>query len=418
MYQQLQPQLEKYLPEAKNIYIATALIKNYGYKFIEERLSTTAKRYYLIGLNLPSDASVFEQMLHVSPERGYSRIFNGGQTFHPKVYLIERLSGKWIAFIGSANTTNGGLRANVEMSLATEDQAMCISLYGWFMDLSKHAGELTPAFVAAWKKTTSRIRQRQSANNADLVDARSLLKKQLKSATITVTASQFFRSSDYDAFSETYWTDSSDTADALRRKVWFRLAELDQRVYPQFAQYGLDELSTHYWKQNRISHYQHRKGFNNTYLKSIWLHYGYPNRSAQKDFTAHPRMQVILHHNDVGIWLVVGTENMSLGERRRFKENLQQNPSFASLVYRVMMDLGGAYWLGINGKPAIHLSRYDTEEKLTETLLSEQSHHYYIIGRDYLPDDPNLSDENISETVLLEFQRLYPVYLLFKNGKL
>jgi HKD family nuclease len=419
MYQQLQPQLKKVLPEAKNVYIATALIKNYGYQFIEQWLPDTAKRYYLIGLNLPSDAAVFEQMLHVPATRGHTRIFADAQTFHPKVYLIERRSGQWIAFIGSANTTNGGLTGNVEMSVATEDQEACIALRKWFTHLSENAGELTPEFITAWKRSTSRIRQRQSANAADLVDALSLLKKTVTvNHTPTPGIGQFFRAEDYEAFTEKYWKDPSAPADALRRKVWFRLAELDRRIYAQFAPYGLGELATHYWKQNRISHYQHRQGFNNPNLKSIWLHYGYPNRSAQKDFTAHPRMQVILHHNDVGIWLVVGTENSSVTERRRFKENLLQQPSFADLVYRVATDLGGAYWLGINGKRPVQLSQFETTEKLTEALLSEETQHYLIIGRTYAPDDPGLSDALIAETVLLEFQRLYPLYLLYKNGRL
>ncbi|BAU53395.1 phospholipase D family protein [Mucilaginibacter gotjawali] len=419
MYQQLQPQLAQYLPEARNVYIATALIKNYGYRFIEQRLPAAAKRYYLIGLNLPSDVGVFEQMLQVPESRGYTRIFTGRQTFHPKVYLIERLSGKWIAFIGSANTTNGGLQANVEMSIALEDQTICLALYDWFMSFLPNTGVLTAEFVKAWQRSVLRIKSRQATNNADLAEARSLLKQEMIiPSVITPSALQFFSGSDYVAFSDIYWTDESGAADALRRKVWFRMADLDARIYTQFPQYALTELGSHYWKASRISHYQHRKGFNNTYLKSIWLHYGYPNRFVQKDFTKHPRMQVILHQHDVGIWLVIGVENSSLEERRRFKENLRNNPIFADLVYRVMMDLGGAYWLGINGKSPVHLDHFDMEEKLTKALLSEEVHDYMIIGRNYQPDDPSLSDINIAETVLLEFQRLYPLYLLFKNGKL
>lgn len=420
MYQQLQTQLDKYLREAKHVYIATALIKNYGYKFIYQRLPDDAKCYYLIGLNLPSDAEVFERMLNVPLEKGYTRIFVEDQTFHPKVYLIERICGNWIAFIGSANTTNGGLIGNVEMSIATEDQATCINLLNWFTDLSTNACELTPEFVREWRRTTSRIRQRQSANSADVIDVRSLLKSKSEITThqIKISEGQFFKTNHYEAFSEPFWTDKSLKANAERKKVWLRLAELDSRIYPLFDGYQFKELSSHYWKQSRISHYQHRKGFNNTYLRSIWLHYGYPDRAIQKDFVKHPRMQVILHQNNLGIWLVLGTPNSSIRERERFKKNLVEHPTFADLVYQVIANIGGIYSIRMNGKPPIHLSKFDSADKLAKALLSEELHQYLIFGREYHPDSPDLSDANIAETILMEFQRLHPLYLLYKNGQL
>lgn len=420
MYQHLQYELGKCLRQAKCVYIATALIKNYGYKFIEKQLPIDAKRYYLIGLNLPSDAEVFEKMLGVPLEKGHTRIFLEQQTFHPKTYLIQRIDGSWIAFIGSANTTNGGLIGNVEMSIATEDQHTCKNLLDWFTDLSKNAGELTPEFIKEWKRTTSRIRQRQSANSADVLDARTLLKRtnQHTDHPIIYPEDQFFDANHFQAFSEPFWLDESSKADQERRRVWFRLAELDSKIYPKFSDYGLKELNTHYWKQSRISHYQHRKGFNNTYLKSIWLHYGYPDRNIQKDFVEHPRMQVILHHNNIGIWLVVGTPNSSLLERQRFKKNLTENYAFAELVYQVSTNIGGIYFVAMNGKPPMRLSMFDNAEKLAKALASEETHEYLIFGREYLPSNPDLSEANITDTVLLEFQRLHPLYLLYRNGRL
>jgi len=414
MFQQLLPQLYKYLPEAKNVYIATALIKDYGYQIIERFLPQNAKRYYLIGLNLPSDASVFEQMLTVPEERGQTRIFLDNQTFHPKVYLIERLCGTWIAFIGSANTTNGGLIGNVEMSLQTEERETCAALHDWFENHYRKGGELTPNFVDAWRRTTSRINTRQATNRSDITAIRSHLVVPVNvDPKPSCNAGQFFKGDHYLAYDKVNWYDYSGAANKRRKQVWLQLAELDSRIYDAFSIYGLDNLYPHYHKASRISHYQYRRGFSNSEQKSIWLHYGYPQKKLNKDFNNHPRMQVILQHDSIGIWLVVGINNGSQIERERFKKELTTNLAFASLVFRLMADLGDSYWLAINGKEEKYLNSYPTAEALRVQLIQDDSTHYLIVGRTWSLNAPELADPIIAESVLEEFKRLYPLYMLY-----
>ncbi len=398
------------------MFTSLALIKNYGYQSIERLLPQNAKRYYLIGLNLPSDASVFEQMLNVPEERGQTRIFLDNQTFHPKVYLIERRSGNWIAFIGSANTTNGGLIGNVEMSLETEEKHTCAALHDWFENYYQTAGELTPNFVDAWHRTSSRINTRQASNRADFAAVRSHLQIPVNMISNSLHhAGQFFSDEHHHAYENLNWYDYSEAANERRRQVWLQFVELDRRIYPAFSRYDLVELHVHYHKASRISHYQYRRGWSNPEQKSIWLHYGYSKQELNKDFINHPRMQVILHHDKIGIWLVVGTNHGSLPERDFVKRKLTDNFSFAELFFHLVNDLGDSYWVALNGKEEHYLSLFETAEALRTELIQDDPNHYLIFGRTWSLGDPELADPIIAESVLEEFKRLYPLYMLYKS---
>ena len=66
MYEKLQPELKAYLARAKNVYIATALLKEYGYRFLTKSVPEACKMHYIVGIDLPSDLSVFKQA-HEAP---------------------------------------------------------------------------------------------------------------------------------------------------------------------------------------------------------------------------------------------------------------------------------------------------------------------------------------------------------------
>jgi HKD family nuclease len=416
MILQIQPELEKNLPLASNVYIATALIKTYGYKLIKRLVPDHCKVHYIIGINLPSDLNVFKQLFEAPKSKIEALIFTGAETYHPKMYLIERTDKSWTAFVGSGNTTNGGLLSNVEMTMQVNDQEQCCQLFNWFNDLKAHSSSINEEFLKTYQSAEKSIKQRQSSTKADSAALRKILIGNQPAAQFTpLNPAQFFGSAQFAAYSRINWTDYTPAADQRRFTVREKFKALHQLIYPQFSDYKLFQLHAHHHKPSIVSHYQYRPGFNRHELQSMWLHYGYAkNEYVNDNFGNHPRIQVILHHDDIGIWLVIGKDNSSTHERERLKKRLRNDPYYTDLIFNTIKNLGGDYWIDIQPKRE-SIAKIETSEQLTNLLLIDQPQNYFIIGRAFDPGDPELSSSQIAETVLMEFERLYAIYLLIKH---
>jgi len=78
-----------------------------------------------------------------------------------------------------------------------------------------------------------------------------------------------------------------------------------------------------------------------------------------------------------------------------------------------LLELGGSYWIN-NGGLIINLNDLKSPNQLFEFIKKDDFSDYYIIGRNYDPNDLQLSEENISETVLTEFRKVFMIYDLIK----
>jgi HKD family nuclease len=415
MYEKLQPELKAYLARAKNVYIATALLKEYGYRFLTKSVPEACKMHYIVGIDLPSDLSVFKQAHEAPAHKVECLIYTGPETFHPKVYIIEQADGDLVAFIGSANGTAGGLMNNIEYSFKIQNQDECKAIYEWFESLRPRTSKINMAFLEKYRQAANLINKRQSSNKADAASLREILRPKTAVSPVIMGAGQFFTAGCYDAYHSNYTTDYSPAADQRRYEVRKKFKQLHDQIYPQFKAYGLNELHAHSHPYSRISHYQYRRGFNNHELKSMWLHYGYAKKECAGDnFGNHPRLQVILHHGDIGIWLVVGRDNGSNKERKRLKNRLENDIFFSELLFNTVKDIGGVYWIDLYPRNE-NIADLENGADLKELILSDEQPKYFIIGRTFSPDDPAISAATIADTVLAEFQRLYPVYLMLKK---
>ena len=276
MRSKLEPVLKKELPTAKKVYVATALINVYGYKLIVENLAPEAEIHFLIGINLPSDAGVLETLFQQQSETLQSRIYNGRNYFHPKVYLLEAEDGQRVAYVGSANTTAGGLLSNLEMSAEVRDQQVCLELLHWFRECWDLGAEITEAFLGKYRQKLSKIKKRESSNRSDVAG----LKRLLKAAPAVSHENEtfdlpFFSPENFSTYTHENRYDYSPKADARRYAVRQKFKELHNRIYRQFSDRSMTDLYAHDHAPSLISHYQYRKGFNKKELKSMWLHYGY-----------------------------------------------------------------------------------------------------------------------------------------------
>ena len=148
----LSDKLKIKLNEADEIWVAVALINFDGLNFILKNVKPTCKQNYVVGIDLPTDPKALKILneLQLKTELKAS-IYSDKNNFHPKLYLILT-KGKYSAFVGSANCTNGGLTNNVELTTFLEDQNTGLQLLEWFNDTDLRSKPLTTKYVLQYQK--------------------------------------------------------------------------------------------------------------------------------------------------------------------------------------------------------------------------------------------------------------------------
>ncbi|MEI8202907.1 MAG: phospholipase D family protein, partial [Bacteroidota bacterium] len=140
--------LKSELKNAEEIWVAVGLLNLTGLDFLLQALPDTCKLNFIVGIDLPTDPKALIKLLSLKGKRTTNVKILTESFFHPKVYIIK--SHKlFTAFIGSANCTNGGLNANIEMSIGTKETNICKELIGWFENtLLPISQPLTSDFIA------------------------------------------------------------------------------------------------------------------------------------------------------------------------------------------------------------------------------------------------------------------------------
>lgn len=424
MIEYIEAELVANLQNAKSILIAVALMKEYGFKTIEDNLPDTCKRKYLIGIHLPTPPNILRKLLQLQqtkPNDVATKVYDANENYHPKAYLIEKNSGDLIAFIGSANATRGGFSHNIEMSVAITDQSNCIKIKEWFNSLFQTAKHYDETFIemyeVAYKRNKSLAATQKS--NIDVVTNNYY---PVPGNNLRIVPGQYFRQGDFDAFAASTHYDTSPKAVQARAKVRERLIELNNRIIKYFPDYNITNLFLPARRNFYTSQHFHSRGNTHIAKESIWLHYG---KSVQElslfsgyyyqRFVNHIRMQVILENRitaDIGIWLYISKHGSSYFDRQKLKAGLN-DMGFVERLYEYIIALGGAYWIML-GEQELFISDINSSEELKIFLLQDNYQPELIIGRNYQPNDPNLSEENIAETVLIEFLKLYKIYDLIK----
>jgi HKD family nuclease len=407
----IKSRLKEELNLAKSVWIATAMISNKGWSFLKKNIDPASTQFYLIGIDLATDPSVFEDILK-HPDIN-ARIYQTQYTFHPKVYLIQKADTSYTAFIGSSNTTTWGLEKNIEMNFQVFDQKECKKLLDWFENLYSDGYLITPEYVNTYN---SKYKKALIVNKEVEQDAMDL------KISLTKSKGQFFSKNEHRVFNEKLHRVNSIDLQTIRRNVRDKFIRLHKSIYPQFKSNGLTDLHQHHQAREIVSRHFFNP-FSGNYINAIWLHYGksLPQLMAYKSsdksinkpesFINNIRMQVIIHEYDVGIWLVLGRNNGSVDDRRHLREQMQ-NEAVRQDFYNNLKKLGGEYW--VNNKN-VKVSDIKTTHDLQKELIKENLGEYFIIGINIDWLDARLSKENISMTVLREFKKLYPLYQVMRH---
>ncbi|WP_445737625.1 phospholipase D-like domain-containing protein [Mariniflexile sp.] len=405
--------IQSELFQAKSVWIATAMISKNGWDFIQKNISKNTQQHFLIGIDLSTEPKVFEILLdnlHIN-----ARVYKTNFTFHPKVYLIQKNDNTYTAFIGSSNTTNWGLEKNVEMNFQVNDQNECLKLLNWFDKLYDKGYIITEDFIKDFKSKFIKAKYRSKETQIDISSITN---------EISRDEGQFFSRNHHKIFEEKYHRIENNELKKLRKEVSDKLKELHKSIYSKFDDYGLSDLHPHHNKSDIVSRYYFNK-FSGYIVNAMWLHYGKSHKQLQQyknldksinkpySFINNIRIQVIIHENSIGIWLVLGKNGGSLNDRKYFREQMKYI-DVQKNFFKAYKELGDKYWISLPNIPSP--KEIKTPDELYMQMKKENINEYFIIGCNINWLDNRLSNDNISNTILSEFKKLYPLYKLMKHN--
>ena len=408
----IKSKIQEELIDAKSIWIATAMISNNGWNFIQKNISKDAEQHFLIGIDLATDPKVFDALL--ANLNINAIIYQTKFTFHPKVYLIQKIDNSFTAFVGSSNTTNWGLEKNVEMNFQINDQVECKKLLNWFNALYINGYIITQGFANDYKSKFIKTSFQKKLIQQDIDNI---------SIALSKDQGQFFSRNHHQIFEQRYHRVNSEDLKRLRKEVSDKFKELHRIIYPQFKINLLSNLNCHHNSREIVSRHFFNQ-YSGNYINAMWLHYGKSDQELEElknndksinkphSFINNIRIQVILHEKSIGIWLVLGKNGGSLKDREYFKSSLN-NKAKLNVFFRKADNIKEEYWID-NGVESVKIKDFIDAENLKKFVQQSNINDYFIIGREIDLLDEKLSTKNISKTVLTEFKKLYPLYELMK----
>lgn len=410
--------LKNLLKDCDEIWIAVAMISDYGFDFIQTHINKAAKQNYLVGVGLPTSPSVLEKFKDLNQNGNfYSKIYyKNNELFHPKVYVF-RHNENLTSFVGSGNCTYGGFEKNIEFSIKTSDRKFIEGQLKWYNSLFKHSILITDDFLTSYKELFQRRKERliKDKKETELIFSSENSKVNLEDIDFT---NQFFKKEHYEAFIFPKPRENSDSVNKERNNVRTQLYKLNDLLIPEIEENELD-LYPHYSFDDTVSSAIHTP-YTADELNGIWLHYGRSKKEIKAygdDQTPldYMRLQVIIHKDNIGIWNRVGKDKGSKIDRDNLKNNLRTSKNFSSKFFNSIHSLPSEFYIELNDQKKF-VNEFQNEDELKSFLINDDYRYYFVIGVEYSPDNDLISEDNIKDTVMDNFKKLYPTYKMIKHN--
>lgn len=416
----LETEFKNLIHKADEICIAVAMLTDYGLELFNHRDEECAFEI-LVGYDLPTQPSALQKLLDDCVETKIYDVKN--QFFHPKLYLF-RVDENWTAFLGSGNCTKGGLRTNIELSLKIENSNAVQELLDWYDTYFK----LGTILNQEWLDEYSLFYAERSDKEKELQSITNQFKKVTGVTKGKVAladydfAGQFFKFKHYDAFTAPKPILDEPGPIEERLEVRSKLEELHNRIYPVMDKKGW-EVYAHHQSQHLTSSFRHNERASSS-LNAIWLHYGRSEEELEQYKDAfgenmtslyHMRLEILILKDHIWVELRVGKNDGSYPDRQYIREQLKTNKAFVDNYYELIKNLDKTFTVTVADEE-VSVNDFKDENDLKEFTLKDNPKFYYFrIGRLYKPDDKAISDSNIVTTVINDFEKLYPIYQLFKH---
>lgn len=424
----LKVEIEPFLKNAEELWIAVALIKDSAFEFVQNTIPEYCKQHFLIGIDLPTPPSVLRAM-QLKQEKSLfeSAIYQSEYNFHPKVYLIKE-GDTYTAFIGSSNLTPGGLDHNIEFNYRITDHEDCLSILNWFRDLNNDAYPLTEENIKSYETLFESV-----------VEDEKRLKNKRKSVTLKKPISKthpldsidfsdrYFQKEHHLAFRRELWFTDKDDAIEERETARKRCIELHHTIFSSFNDYGLQTLESNPMPDHLISMIRQIDPMTPRKINAMWLSYGKneeeikeykrivgPDQKAKQTFIHHARLQIRIDVENIGIWLLFAKENKGgLFDRDFFKTKMEDR-LFRDKFFQMLKLLPKEYFISVGGESEF-CNEFNSSEELHDFCKKDNIQQYFIIGRDYEITDEEMSEENLPIETLKVFQLLFPYYTIMKH---
>jgi hypothetical protein len=404
---------DKLLQQVEHCYIATAAISEAGFDFIRSRIPTKSKMEIVTGLDVPTSPEVLRRIWRNYQGRITLNIYTKN-FFHANVYIFDLPFRKAIAFVGSGHFTLDGIKDGEELFYKITDAKEIENLKSWFIGYYEFAEPLSEELIREYEYLYPTLRQRD------------ILSRQEKKQFMALTTAgfswdqikfklQYFKKEDYLALSSSKARLTTSDIQSERENVKNKLIQLHELIKDHVHRLKLHEDHD----PNKIVSSLHPADHSDGKLRSMWIAYSLSEAGLKKynppvTLAEVMQLQIILQQKDVGIWLVPGEPNAGQADRERFK-NKMNDVEYRKQFFTLITSLGAGYWIEIAGdKKAI--DTFQNEDALWEfTKADDWMYYAFIIGKNYLPADPEISSENIAPTIMKEFDKLVLVYRHLKD---
>jgi HKD family nuclease len=406
----------KFLQQCNEIHIATALTSEYALDLLMRNLGKNVKLKILLGIHLPSSIIVLEKLLNLHKNnklecRLYSKVF-----FHSKLYLFSTEDSSF-SYIGSGNFTKGGLYKNVELFHKSNNQGEYTDYKNWFDKHFNDARPISEKHIQILRPYLERQQQRKIEDSQTIDVIIDIIEGNFNLEAIDFT-NQFFQKEHHETFSpENRIKESDPNVNALRSTTRNRLYELHDMLFPEIEVIGWN-LHPHYMTDDIVS--KTEPSFHSSHeIGAMWVHYGRDKREIKaygdkETPLFFSRLQVIIHYNNIGIWLRFGKNGGSRQDREYFREKMN-DADYRLHCYNLIQNLGDEYWINI-GNEKKEISAFSNEEDFWEFILNDDWRtDYFIIGMSINLGDNRTMEDNIVQTIMGEFSKLYPLYLHMKD---
>jgi len=416
----LKTEFDKLVCKADKICICVAMMTDFGLGAFENR-DEDCHFEVLVGYDLPTQPSALQKLLNEKIDTKVYDVKN--QFFHPKLYFF-RINEDWTAFLGSGNCTKGGLESNIELSLKIEDPEVVQELLDWYETYYKLGTRLNQAWLDEYSLLYAKRKEKEQELK--------ILTEQFKKSTGVSKgkkqladydfSNQFFTFEHYDAFTPPKPILDEPAPIGERMEVVKKLEQLHELIYPKIIKRGWN-IHPHHQSQHLTSSFQHNQFAANS-LDAIWLHYGRSEDELEQykeiygeNMTSlyHMRLEVLILNSHVWVELRVGKNDGSYPDRQHIREQLKTNATFVKEYFNLLQKLDQSFTVTIANEE-VPIGEFKDADELKEfTLLDNPKLYYFRMGRKYRPDDNAISNDNIINTVMADFEKLYPVYQLFKH---
>jgi HKD family nuclease len=392
----------------REVYIAVGLITDEKFDFFIRNLPEESNAYIITGIHLPTSPSVLKKIR--AAEGVFGKVYTK-KFFHPKLYLFK-LEDNWLAYVGSGNFTNGGWHENEELFFKITDEVTCGDLKAKFDSWFDEAIDISDKFLEIYEQTFNSNQPKQKEQKANISQMLDFLNHRFNINNIDFTG-QFFQKQHHLAFEPGKTHLETNEILVERGNVRTRLYDLNKLLVTQIPENW--DIHPHYENEHIVAHIENN--FHHDYnVKALWVAYG-RNKEELKKYGdwATPlqfmRMQVIIHYNDIGIWLMPGKQGAGQIDREYFAQQMN-DLAYRTNFFNLLQDLGEDYWIEIAGVRCV-VTAFDTVDSLwTFTKTDRWRDYYFIIGKDYPLGSEPTKENNIIQNVIGTFHKYLPIYNL------